>query len=49
MVADRQENNTERGSIRLTLLAYQLAGALAIGFAVLSIVERAQAALGGAL
>ena len=39
----------ERGSIRLTLLAFQLAMAVGIGSAVLSILERAQAALGGVL
>ncbi len=40
---------TQRGSIHLTLLAFQLAVAIGIGFGVLSILEWAQAALGGVL
>ena len=41
--------NTQRGSIRLTLLAFQAAAAIGIGSGVLSILEWAQGVLGGVL
>ena len=47
--AERRAAANERGSIRLTLLAFQAAVAIGLGSGVWSILEWAQAALGGVL